>query len=85
MRKWCEWTSVGERTSKLPDFFAALNHRGLAATEIRETIGKNISEMERLEHLMQAVNELKKMGKEDEKEDEKIKSKGINRRRTNIL
>ena len=41
--------------------------------------------MERLEHLMQAVNELKKMGKEDEKEDEKIKSKGINRRRTYIL
>ena len=43
-------------------------------TEIRETIGKNIDEMERLETLMQAVTELKKMGKEDAEEDEKEKT-----------
>ena len=49
-------------------FLVFLDH-SIPVTEIRETIGKNISEMERLENLMQAVNELKKIGKSDEKAD----------------
>jgi len=43
--------------------------------EIRETIGRNMSTMERLQNIIKAVNEFSKLEKEDEKDDERKSKK----------